>query len=52
MELTHFFKLETWCEEAGGNITIFYKNNEKEALTPVDDSNPFYGAFKHAVDDL
>lgn len=55
------FKLETFlhlqldqfCEEAGGNITINYKGRGlKEKLTTIDNSNPYWVAFKSAVDEL
>lgn len=40
-------------EEAGGNITMnFITKEQKEKLTPLDDSNPFWLAFKQATDDL
>lgn len=40
-------------EEAGGNITMnFIIKEQKEKLTPLDDSNPFWLAFKQATDDL
>lgn len=40
-------------DEAGGNITMnFIEKNEKEIITQLDDSNPFWLAFKQATDDL
>lgn len=40
-------------EEAGGNITMnFIIKEQKEKLTTLDDSNPFWLAFKQATDDL
>lgn len=45
--------MNRWCEEAGGNITInFLSRGEQEKLTTVDSSNPFWVAFKSAVDEL
>lgn len=50
--LTLLVQLHRWCEEAGGNITIKYlSKDEKQQMTVVDDSNPFWVAFKSAVDD-
>lgn len=54
--MNHFkfiLKLNCWCEHAGGNITIDYiARSPKEQLTKVDDSNPFWVAFKCAVDSM
>ncbi|XP_031625313.1 aminoacylase-1A-like [Contarinia nasturtii] len=41
-----------WCTEAGGDITIKALNKgEKEKVTPVDDSNPFWSAFKSSTEE-
>lgn len=46
-------RLKSWCEEAGGGITIEYEQKQpKVAPTKTDDSNPYYVAFKNAVDEL
>lgn len=46
-------KLNRFCEEAGGNITIKYlARGLKEKMTIVDSSNPYWVAFKSAVDEL
>lgn len=43
-------QLNRWCDEAGGNITIkTLERGEKEKATRVDDSNPFWVAFKSAI---
>lgn len=48
-----FNKVEKWCEEAGGNITITYPQKEPKAVaTPIDDSNPFWTPFVNAVEQL
>lgn len=45
-------QLKQWCQEAGGNITINYvARGVKEKMTKVDDSNPFWVAFKSALDE-
>lgn len=47
-----FFQLNRWCEEAGGNIKINYlSREEKERMTDISDSNPFWVAFQNAVTD-
>lgn len=50
---TLFFpKIHRWCDEAGGNITVkTLEKGEKEKITPVDDTNPFWIAFKNATDE-
>lgn len=44
-----FLKLYRWCAEAGGNISIDVMDGKKQLATPVDDSNPFWVAFKNAT---
>lgn len=45
--------MKRWCEEAGGNIMItHFGDGIKEKMTAVDDSNPFWVAFKNATDQL
>lgn len=40
-------KIIRWCDEAGGNITVHnIERGEKQIATQVDDSNPFWVAFK------
>lgn len=47
------FQIERWCEEAGGNIKINYQSRDAKApVTPTDDTNPFWIAFKNATDEL
>lgn len=54
--MNHFefiVQLDCWCEQAGGNITIAYiARSPKEPLTKVDNSNPFWVAFKSAIDSM
>lgn len=39
-----------WCEEVGGEVSIRdLERGEKQKATRVDDSNPFWVAFKNAV---
>lgn len=46
-------QLECWCDQAGGNITIEYiARAPREPLTKVDNSNPYWVAFKSAVDSM
>lgn len=51
---TEFEKqLKKWCEEAGGGIEIeFEQKQPKVPATKTDSTNPYYVAFKKAVDDL
>lgn len=47
------FQIERWCEEAGGNIKINYQSKDPKApVTPTDETNPFWIAFKNATDEL
>ncbi|XP_055301117.1 aminoacylase-1-like isoform X2 [Sitodiplosis mosellana] len=50
-DLDEFEKMiHRWCKEAGGNITVTtLEKGEKEKVTPVDDSNPYWIAFRNAV---
>lgn len=46
-------QLKRWCEEAGGNIQVNYiTHGVKETMTVLDKTNPFWVAFKGAVDDM
>lgn len=46
-------QIKQWCEEAGGNITIKqFGEAVKEPVTIVDDTNPFWMAFKNATDEV
>lgn len=49
-----FLKLKQWCDEAGGNVTMQHFGDEpvKEQVTAVDDSNPYWLAFKRATDEV
>lgn len=45
-----YSQINQWCSEAGGDIT--FKNivkDEKGGATRVDDSNPFWKAFKEGI---
>lgn len=43
-------KVKRWCDEAGGNITIkTVGRGIKQTPTRIDDSNPFWTAFKNGV---
>ncbi|XP_033327279.2 aminoacylase-1 [Megalopta genalis] len=45
--------IKKWCKEAGENVTYsFEQKNSKVPNTKVDDSNPYWLAFKKACDDL
>lgn len=45
--------IKKWCEEAGSDVTYsFEQKNPKVENTKLDDSNPFWIAFKKACDDL
>lgn len=47
-----FTQLNSWCDEAGGNITINYLiKSEKQKAAPVDDSNVFWVAFSEAAEE-
>lgn len=47
---TFLEKLNRWCEEAGANITIRdLERGEKEKVTRVDGSNPFWVAFENGA---
>ncbi|GAB0100277.1 hypothetical protein DMENIID0001_162900 [Sergentomyia squamirostris] len=46
-------KLQGFCNEAGGGIELeFSLKNPKFPATKIDDSNPFWVAFKAAVDEI
>lgn len=47
-------QLNRWCDEAGGNIEIEYEQKDpKIAPTAIDETNPFWVAFRSVVvDDL
>ncbi|XP_061396693.1 aminoacylase-1B-like [Musca vetustissima] len=46
-------QLHKWCEEAGGDINLTYdQKRPKVPATAVDDSNPYWVAFKGAADEL
>ncbi|KZC08889.1 PREDICTED: aminoacylase-1-like [Dufourea novaeangliae] len=45
--------IKTWCQEAGENVTYsFEQKNPKIENTKLDDSNPYWVAFKKTCDDL
>lgn len=46
-------KINQWCEEAGGDITIRHILRDPTAPVSItDDRNPFWVAFKSATDEL
>ncbi|XP_016977914.1 aminoacylase-1B-like [Drosophila rhopaloa] len=46
-------KLHKWCDDVGGGIEITYEQKQpKVPPTAIDDSNPFWLAFKKATDEL
>lgn len=48
-----FFKLKSWCSEAGGGIEIVYETKEpKLEGTKIDASNPYWTAFEGALKEL
>lgn len=57
IDLTKFFeifhlKLKRWCQEAGGDINIkTLERGVKQIPTRVDDSNPFWVAFKNGANE-
>ncbi|XP_076180610.1 aminoacylase-1 isoform X2 [Ptiloglossa arizonensis] len=45
--------IKKWCEEAGTGVTYsFEQKNDKVENTKLDDSNPYWIAFKKSCDDL
>lgn len=45
--------IKKWCEEAGTGVTYsFEQKNPKIESTRLDDSNPYWIAFKKVCDDL
>lgn len=45
--------MNRWCEEAGGDIEIkFDFKNPRAPITATDNSNPYWVAFKSAIDKL
>uniref|UniRef100_A0A6P4FWV1 N-acyl-aliphatic-L-amino acid amidohydrolase n=1 Tax=Drosophila rhopaloa TaxID=1041015 RepID=A0A6P4FWV1_DRORH len=45
--------LHKWCDDVGGGIEITYEQKQpKVPPTAIDDSNPFWLAFKKATDEL
>ncbi|XP_073828399.1 aminoacylase-1B [Musca autumnalis] len=46
-------QLHKWCEEAGGDIDLTYdQKRPRVPPTAVDDTNPYWVAFKGATDEL
>lgn len=53
MNIDLFCKIKQWCDEAGGDIEIIYDSKDpKTPLTAIDNTNPFWIAFKSATDEL
>lgn len=49
----NIFKINRWCDEAGGNIKIKFQSKDPKApLTATDQTNPYWIAFKNATDEL
>lgn len=47
------FQVISWCNEAGEDVTIEYEQKEDNVgNTPIDNTNPYWVAFKQAADDL
>lgn len=45
--------IKRWCEEAGPDVTYsFEEKNPKVENTKLDDSNPFWIAFKKTCDEI
>nr|CAD7589794.1 unnamed protein product [Timema genevievae] len=45
--------LKSWCQEAGeGTHLHFEQKNSKNAITPLNESNPYWSAFKGACNTL
>ncbi|XP_037050135.1 aminoacylase-1-like [Bradysia coprophila] len=45
--------IQRWCQEAGGDIEMkFIAKNPKAPATAINDSNPYWVAFKSAVDEM
>lgn len=45
--------INQWCREAGSNITIEYEQKQPQVeVTKIDNTNPFWVAFKEATDKL
>ncbi|KAH8241931.1 hypothetical protein KR038_000775, partial [Drosophila bunnanda] len=45
--------LHKWCDDVGGGIEITYEQKQPRVLpTAIDDSNPFWLAFKEATDEM
>lgn len=50
LENRNALQIDRWCEEAGGDILIkTVSRGVKQIPTRVDDSNPFWLAFKNAT---
>lgn len=42
-----------WCKEAGEGVTIeFLQRNNRAPVTPLDNTNPWWIAFKSVTDEL
>lgn len=45
--------IHNWCAEAGSDIYITYSQKQPQVpVTKLDDSNPYWIAFKAATDEL
>lgn len=46
-------QINDWCKEAGSNINIeFEQKDPKTPCTKLDNSNPWWVAFKKVTDEL
>lgn len=54
VDLKEFEKtLNKWCEEAGEDVWIEYEQKDSHTpVTDIDETNPFWAAFKKAFDNM
>lgn len=48
----HHIQIKSWEKEAGENVTIKIKKGLRVEPTRIDDSNPYWVAFKNATEQL
>lgn len=46
------FQIKSWAQEAGPDVTANITKYENPDPTPIDSSNPYWGAFKSATEQL
>lgn len=44
--------IKNWCKESGDGITFKFNNQPKAPPTKTDKTNPYWIAFKEAIDEL